>query len=273
MKPALAVILLPLVLVAGANTARESKEGNCNDDHGHLCWESSADPSKMDGDWKYARSVTNKSQELRCHVVWENPSSGFKWKSLLEAPDTQNPGTFITDMPPEEAGGKIIYNGGKQAGDASAKAPAWAPKTKEAAAPSHFSSEAEVAFMLHGEGVKLQIDGSCLVMKDDARIDYSIKLKQKKGGTAIGTSDIKFRWTTADKMLKAPLAMRGEINTELIVTFEQVKSDKSFSFSATAKIPDSKNPSLLIGSLQVLDREGNILAEAPLPAFGVGKKD
>jgi hypothetical protein len=276
MRTRLSLILLPLMFVAGTSGSlrepKETKDGNCNDDHGNLTWESSADPSTKNDDWKYARSVTNQSKKLRCHVAWENRSSGFKWKSTLETEEKQNPGTFSTDLPPEDADGKITYDGGKQAGDASTSAPAWVPKTKQAASSSHFSAEADVAFELHGGIVKIHINGSSDVKKDAALIHYLIDLGPVTGEKVIGTSDIRFRWTTAGKMFKPPLTELGdEIGNEEIVSFKENKSGMSFSFSATAKVPDQKSPSLLVGSLQVLDRKGTVIGEAPLPALGTGK--
>jgi len=244
----LVVLALLVALAAAPREPKEKKEGNCKDNHGDLQWESSASPSAKNDDWNYARSVTNRSKTMRCKIIWENSKSGFKWKSILESEDQQNPGTFSTPIPPEDEDGTMTYDGGKAAGDGSGPAPAWVPLVKQAASSPDFSADADLAFETGDKLHRIHVKGSSSSPKDSPGIMYyRLVVEPTESEVPATYSGARFRWTALAAAPSELDAAIGSVDKTQVVTLKRDKTEKQWEFLAMLKLADKANLKLTGG--------------------------
>jgi hypothetical protein len=250
------------------------RKGDCKDEHGDIQWLSTVERAAAGSDdWTYSRHVTNRSPAKRCRVTWENKGINA-WTSTLDPKETAKPGTTTVDMPPEELGGKIRYNGGPAAGEGKADAPAWFPKghEKTASKPRKSNSTAEVKLDLPGGEVrKVDIRADSEVdVQANARftIRYSLTVTSPEGKFNLPSS-VRVRWTSIEH--KGLRELVGNVPERESKT---LKLDEDGKFKA--ELDTEKRPELWNGTIQFLSKRSvkekeEILAEAWLPAYGPAK--
>jgi hypothetical protein len=266
------VVLLTVALVSSASLVakdpKPKKDGQCDDGHGNLAWESTADPVASSDDWSYQRAVTNRSTDRTCRVVWENGK--LKWSSFVPACKKMRPPSITTDENPDEVAGKIHYNGGREAGEAEAKADAWLPKhtAQDSTSATKADTVTDLAFQLSDKIYEGTATASSRLEAADkifTSMRYSLKIELKD----IPDEKVHFRWTSIETdVLRKAFGEAKFVPDKMYL--EMKKDGRAFTFEANYK-PDSppaeKARKVNDGSLQIMDKDGNILAEAWVPAI------
>ncbi len=248
------------------------KRGSCDDGHGKLSWVSEVSQIGNAADWNYSSSVTNLHTDNKCRVAWTNGSR--VWKSTVPPKTTFKSVDSNSDLPPEEVRGTIRYNGGREPGEATADAPAWFPKSTNRTAKSHVRNTAEFGFEHNDRFYYVKTTGESRFTEKDGMAQYSYYLKAeidpqpRRGDFALRWRAIGFKELTAkygDQFTAVPVSKDRRLGNSLVVLTDVLALDgKVREFRANVEVRGE--PSWADSSIQLIAREGGVLAEAWMPA-------
>jgi hypothetical protein len=230
-----------------------------DDDHGDICWKSTAEP-KFSGSewwWEYKRSVLNHHEMLKCRVHW----IPAKFKSLIKPAEAVLAGKVLTDLPPVQIDGKILYNGGSAAGEGSAAAPVWGPKKEVSEDKRTVSSTATVMFGFGQEIYKVTLTATSQMQRvtGSDTPQYKVFYDLRSNDFLKLPEAVRVRWDSVESPEWEELIGKDNVQVGKYLQFK----GGTFQLNLTTR----RRPVFRDESIRFLDQKNNLLAEAWLPAL------